>query len=108
MIWDSFIHQPNVYPIVAVRDEMVIGYGSISIETKIRGGKIGHVEDVVSKDSARKSGIGRLIVESLYEIAKENRCYKVALHCQHRNIAFYEKCKYIASGTAMQRFIIAP
>lgn len=106
-IWESFTNQSNVYPVIATRDEIVVGYGSISIETKIRGGKIGHIEDVVCKSSVRHSGIGRLIIDALYEIAKENNCYKVALHCQHHSVKFYEKCGYIVNGSAMQRVVTA-
>ena len=47
-IWNSVSKQSNVHSLVAVVDEQIVGYGSIVIETKIRGGKMGHVEDIVS------------------------------------------------------------
>ena len=104
-IWKSFINQPNVHSVVATENEEVVGYGAVVIEKKIRGGKMGHIEDIVSHPNKRNMGIGKMIVNALYEIAKTNQCYKVSLQCQQHNISFYEKCKYKVSGTAMQRFI---
>ena len=104
-IWESFINQPNVHSVVATENEEVVGYGAVVIETKIRGGKTGHIEDIVSHPNKRNMGIGKMIVNALYEIAKTKQCYKVSLQCQQHNITFYEKCEYKLSGTAMRRFI---
>ena len=104
-IWKSFINQPNVHSVVATENEEVVGYGAVVIETKIRGGKTGHIEDIVSHPNKRNMGIGKMIINALYEIAKTNQCYKVSLQSQQHNISFYEKCEYKVSGTAMQRFI---
>ena len=104
-IWNSFAEQANVHSLVAVMDSQIVGYGSIAIETKIRGGKIGHIEDIVSHSLFQKKGIGKIVVDALLEVAKANGCYKVALQCKERNIAFYKKCGYEVSGMAMQMFI---
>jgi glucosamine-phosphate N-acetyltransferase len=103
-IWNSFTIQNNVQSIVALIDGIVVGYGSIVIETKIRGGKMGHVEDIVSHEGHRNKGIGRVIVDSLFQIGKNEGCYKIALQCKEHNIAFYEKCGYSVSGISMQQF----
>ena len=104
-IWMTYQSQPNVHAIVASDNYKVVGFGSLTIETKIRGGKMGHIEDIVSHPNYRNEGLGRIIMESLYEIARHNNCYKLALQCNENNIEFYEKCEYIVSGAAMQRFI---
>lgn len=67
-IWKSFCQQTNVYNLVAVLDSQIVGYGSIVIETKIRGGKIGHIEDIVTHSQFRKKRIGKAIVDALYDI----------------------------------------
>lgn len=104
-IWESFIAQPHVFSVVATHENSVVGYGALVLERKVRGGVMGHVEDiVVSKDHSSK-GIGRMIVEALYVVARINGCYKVALQCQDRNIGFYERCGYKISGSMMQRHI---
>ena len=103
-IWDDFQSQNNVHSIVAIDDGIVVGYGSLVIETKIRGGRMGHLEDIVSHPIKRNEGIGKIIVNSLYDIARANNCYKIALQCQKSNEKFYVNCGYAVSGIAMQRF----
>ena len=39
-IWDKFSIQKNIYSLVATIEDKIVGYGSLLIETKIRGGKI--------------------------------------------------------------------
>jgi glucosamine-phosphate N-acetyltransferase len=103
-IWNSFCQQDNVHSLVAVLDNQVVGYGSIVIETKIRGGKMGHIEDIVAHPLFRKKGIGKTVLDALFAVAKEHGCYKVALQCKEQNVGFYEKCDYTISGSAMQLF----
>jgi glucosamine-phosphate N-acetyltransferase len=104
-IWVSFSGQTNVHSLVAIMDDQVVGYGSIVIEKKIRGGKMGHIEDIVSHPLFKKKGIGKSVLEALFDIAKENDCYKVGLQCKEHNIDFYQKCGYKLSGVAMQILI---
>lgn len=103
-IWSDFNSQPNVHSIVAVLGDLVVGYGSVIIETKIRGGKIGHIEDIVTHSKFRKQGIGATILDALYEIGRENGSFKFALECKEHNVSFYEKCAYELSGLSMQRY----
>ena len=93
-IWNSFSKQNHVHSLVALKEKQIVGYGSIVIETKIRGGKSGHIEDVVSHSLFRAKGIGKAIVEALFNIAKANNCYKVSIQCRDYNVDFYKKCKY--------------
>ena len=104
-IWNDFRKQTNVFSLVAIIDNQVIGYGSIVIEAKIRGGKMGHIEDVVAHSRYQKRGIGTAIVGALFDIAKAYGCYKVGLQCKEHNIKFYEQCGYEVTGLAMQVFI---
>lgn len=104
-IWNSFFKQTNVHSLVAIMDNQIVGYGSIVIEAKIRGGKMGHIEDIVSHSLFRKKGIGKAVVDALFDIAKVNGCYKVALQCKERNVEFYKKFGYEVSGVAMQMFV---
>ena len=103
-IWSDFDSQANVHSVVAVLDNLVVGYGSLTIETKIRGGKIGHIEDIVTHSEYRKQGIGIIILDRLYEIWRENGSFKFALECKEHNVSFYEKCGYMVSGLSMQRY----
>ncbi len=104
-IWKNFSNQSNVYSLVALVEKKIVGYGSLVIEKKIRGGKMGHIEDIVSHKNYKKKDIGKTIVNGLFEIAKKKGCYKVSLQCTEHNVSFYEKCNYLKSGVAMQRLI---
>lgn len=104
-IWRDFISQDNVHSIVALIDKEVVGYGSIVIETKIRGGKVGHVEDIISHPCFRKKGVGKKIAYSLLEIAKRSNCYKTIIQCNVENLKFYEKYDYKISGIAMENLL---
>ena len=104
-IWHDFKNQKNVFSLVAIYDEEVVGYGSVVIETKIRGGKIGHIEDIVTHNSYREKGIGKGILDALYNIAKEQGCYKLSLQCTELNEPFYERCGYETAGVGMQLFL---
>ena len=104
-MWNSFCEQANVHSLVAVMNSQIVGYGSIVIEKKIRGGKMGHIEDIVSHSMFQKKGIGKAVVDALFNVAKANGCYKIVLQCKEHNIKFYEKCGYEVSGVAMQMFL---
>jgi GNAT superfamily N-acetyltransferase len=104
-IWDMYKNQQNFYAIVAAVDKKIIGFGSICIETKIRGGSMGHIEDIVTNQKYRKKGIGTIILNGLCDIAKANNCYKVSLQCKEENLEFYNKANFEIGGFSMQKFI---
>ena len=103
-IWETFEKQHNVYSRVAIHRGSVIGYGAIVIEQKIRGGTVGHIEDIVSHSDFRRKSIGATIIKALCKIADTKGCYKVTLHCKSDQLAFYEKCSFKIGGQGMQKF----
>lgn len=104
-IWTSFSSQPNSFPLVALSEEEVVGFAVLLVEGKVRGGKMGHIEDVVSHPNFRGLGVGRFLISELTDIASKIGCYKVALHCQEHNVGFYEKCGFTSNGSAMQKIL---
>ena len=82
-----------------------VGYASILIENKIRGSKSGHIEDIAIYKDFRKKGIGRLLINALCEIAKQERCYKIALSCKDTNLNFYKKSNFILSGLYLAKLL---
>ena len=102
-IWETFEKQHNVYSRVAIYKGSIVGYGAIIIESKIRGGKVGHIEDIVSHSNFRRKNIGATIVKSLCDVADSKGCYKVTLHCKKEQVAFYEKCFFKVGATGMQK-----
>ena len=103
-IWHDFLQQENVISLVSGPDGSPKAYGVVVIEQKIRGGKVGHIEDIVTHPQQRGKGLGRELVEELVEQAFAMGCYKVSLHCHPHNTVFYEKCGFLGSGNSLQRF----
>ena len=78
-----------------------VGYGCLFVEVKIRGGCVGHIEDIVTDQNYRRIGIGKRLVTHLLQIANEFNCYRVVLQCEENNIPFYEKCGFRQSEFGM-------
>ncbi len=105
-IWDEFQSQTNYFGLVALDEKVdVVGYGSIFIERKIRGGKLGHIEDIAVHPDFRRKGIGKLLINALYQIAQEEKCYKVSLVCKEHNLSFYQKCDFMIDGISLSKFL---
>lgn len=103
--WLGFISQANLLAIVAEIDGVVVGYGVLLTEEKIRGGKAGHIEDIVTHPDYRGIGIGRAITDFLAGRAIDLGCYKLVLQCAEENRGFYERLGYRQMHLAMQRFL---
>jgi glucosamine-phosphate N-acetyltransferase len=106
-IWKHFSSQKNIYAIVAVnKKNLVVGFGSIFLLRKIRGGILGYIEDIVIDKKFQSVGLGNKIVKELSEFGKNMNCYKIALQCSNRhNVVFYEKCGYQSNGIFMQKVL---
>ena len=84
-------------------DGIVLGFGTILIETKVRGGKVAHIEDIVAHPDFRNQRIGFQIVEELLNVARGLGCYKATLHCRDQTTPFYAKCGFETAGTSMHK-----
>ena len=105
-IWRQYSEQKNVFGIVAEQNGTVIGYGSVIIETKIRGGRVGHIEDIVCSASIRRKGVGTKILDKLFEVSKKKNCYRCSLVRKPHNKIFYNRNRYKDDGRlSMTRFI---
>ena len=106
-IESAFLSQPWVCSFVAEETEgddsstSIKGFSSISFETKIRGGVIGHIEDVVVDVEWQRSGIGSALIKELLSEADRRGAYRVFLECSDANVAFYKACGFQVSGVSM-------
>jgi glucosamine-phosphate N-acetyltransferase len=90
---------------VAVKDNgEVIGLTTLLVEQKFihDGGKVGHIEDVVTKKEYEGMGVGTALINASLNFAKEKNCYKVILDCLDNNILFYEKLGFKRHLTCMR------
>ena len=103
--WQEYTEQSHVFPVVVIDNNFVIGFGSLSTELKIRGGRIGHIEDIVVAPNKKNRGIGRLIVKELLKIAALKKCYKVSLESRDHTAGFYTSLGFKKTGNTMQIYL---
>ena len=82
----------------------IIGTATLLVEQKFihNGGKVGHIEDVVTRKGFEGRGVGREIVNKLIEIANEYGCYKIILDCDVTVVKFYEKMGFVKKAITMR------
>lgn len=82
----------------------IIGIATLFIEPKLihNFGFVGHIEDVVVDNNHRNKRIGKKLLDSLSQMAKDQGCYKVILDCSEDNAPFYEKCGFKKHGIEMR------
>ena len=98
----SYLSQDNL--VAVVMEDLngdVIGFGSLFLEKKLRGGVLGHVEDIVIAESHSGEGVGKQLVNHIVDLAVQLDCYKVTLSCSTDNQGFYEKCGFNQNGSSM-------
>ncbi len=103
-IFEKISSNPSETIYVAVIDSKVVGAASIIIEQKFihKGGKVGHIEDVVVAKEFQGKGIGQKVVRALLEYAQKHGCYKTILDCTDDLIPFYEKLGFKRHSNAMR------
>ncbi len=97
--------RPEKQVLVAERDGRVVGTVSVVVETKLTRGtsRVAHVEDVVVDESARGSGLGRLLIDRAMELARAKGCYKAVLSCREEFVSFYESNGFRRHEVTMRR-----
>ena len=104
-ILNNFLKQNHVNGYVFTKNNIIVGYGAIVFEKKIRGGIVGHIEDIVVKKDYRGQNIGKFIISHLIKISNNNKCYKISLVCKKNNVGFYEECGLNIDGISMSKIL---
>jgi glucosamine-phosphate N-acetyltransferase len=100
----NYIKNKDKVRIVVLKiNNKIIGAGSIFKIEKIHNNPIGQIEDVIITKNFRNNGFGKIIIDKLIEIGKnEFKCYKIILNCLDKNIDFYKKCNFDIVGVQMR------
>ena len=86
--------------IVAKDGQAIVGYASLHLLNKLNR-KTGLIEDVAVNKKYRGLGIGKLIVNKLIELSKENNCDKIILNSNEEYLNFYKKIGFNKEGFQM-------
>ena len=92
----------NFYLLVALHEGIVIGFGSIFMLNRVRGGCSAVIEDRVVAQDMQGHGVGRALLEKLLEQARGKGCFKVSLEAADKALPFYEACGFSRAGQAMK------
>jgi len=107
--FNDFVDRLNENHIVSIfsTDTKIIATGTLIIEQKlIRDyGLVGHIEDVVVDKTNYGNGIGKKMIESLINICRSKKCYKIILDCSDDVICFYEKCGFTRKNNQMALYL---
>ena len=103
-ILNSILDDSNHIIHIAELDGKIVGSTTLLIEQKFihKGGFVGHIEDVVVREGFERKQIGKKIIESLLEIAKNRGCYKTILDCKDDVKEFYEKIGFRHESNCMR------
>jgi GNAT superfamily N-acetyltransferase len=99
---EAFTAQTNSYACVAIQDGRPVGFGSVFILRRLRGGLSAIVEDLVVAPPMRGNGIGRAIMIALLEFARERGCFKVTLEASISAEQFYCNAGFLKAGRVMK------
>ncbi|KAL1996146.1 hypothetical protein VTN49DRAFT_469 [Thermomyces lanuginosus] len=103
-------HGQGWYYCVVIADKKnngrIVGTGAVVVERKFihNLGIIGHIEDISINADHQGKGFGKLLINTLDNIAVNVGCYKTILDCSEQNIGFYEKCGYTKMGRNMAHY----
>ena len=89
---------------VAVHDSKIIGSATIFVEQKFihKGGKVGHIEDVVVSKEYQGEGVGLKLIKVLIQYAERKGCYKTVLDCTDEVMPFYKKLGFKHFSNSMR------
>jgi glucosamine-phosphate N-acetyltransferase len=97
----------SFFPHVIVDAEgQIAAAGTLFIERKFihKCGRVAHVEDIVVSSRHRGKSLGRVLLQKLVELARQEECYKIILNCEVEKVQFYEKCGFTEKGRQMAMY----
>jgi glucosamine-phosphate N-acetyltransferase len=102
---DKLLKIKNRKIYIMIKDELVIGTGSIFLLKKYHCKNISQIEDLVIDKHHRGKGYGKNLLEFLINESKKYDCYKIILDCKDENIPFYKKLNFNILGNNMNLYL---
>ena len=103
-VFEEIRKSSNIKIFVAIKDTDIVGSITAIIEQKFihNGGKVCHIEDVVTRNGFENLGIGSTLVKKIIELAIQEKCYKVILNCSEYKLKFYENLGFYKHDIGMR------
>jgi GNAT superfamily N-acetyltransferase len=98
----SFSTSSNSYACVAIKGDLVVGFGTVFFLSRVRGGHSAIIEDVVVAPEVRGTGVGRRIIADLLAVAQLKECFKASLETASGAEQFYKKLGFESAGKVMK------
>lgn len=102
LLANIFAGQQESYACVAVHGGCVVGFASLFVLSRVRGGCSAVIEDMAVSTKMRGHGIGRLILEDLLAQARKRGCFKVSLESSEMAEQFYRTAGFNIDGHVMK------
>lgn len=99
----KYLNEQKTTKIVVIENvitERIIGAGTIFCMEKLHNAenRMGFIQDIIIDKTFRKKGLGKVLVDKLFDVGKENRCYKTILNCNPDVTGFYTKLGFTKKG----------
>ena len=82
--------------IVLKKENIILGYAFFSIVATDS-----HLLNIAVSRNYQGKGYGKILVQHLVQLAKQEKCYKCILNCDKENVAFYTKCGFHSKSEQM-------
>ena len=83
---------------------VVIGVSTIIFYNRLRGGKVGIIEDVIVDSKFRNSGYGEKLIRATLDKAIKKRAYKIMLESSDKAESLYLRVGLNKGGSIMKTF----
>ena len=103
--WKDFHCNTSSNSVVGIYQGIVVAYGSIVIENKIRGEVAGHIEDIVVDEKVKGKMLGIQLVKELIKVGEAKGCNRISLFCDKKLVKFYERNGFKVNNVMMKRYI---
>lgn len=94
-IYNANLKKENVYYLVAVEKDKVLGFISVHIQGLLHhASNIAEIQELIVTSRSQKSGIGHMLYKKAEEVAKSNNCYQLEVCCNQKrkdSHAFYQR-----------------
>ena len=105
-VYDRVSRQRNALLLCAVDTGVVVGFASIFYATRVRGGDVALIEDVIVDTAYRRVGIGHMLINELVRDAEIRGATKVILESSDMARPFYEAHGFELGGPLLKKNLV--